>query len=151
MEKEYSEVEKRQVLEQFEKEQERLYLQGKRIVYVIAIINIIGAVVSAFIRFNFVTLIVQIELSLALLFGVPWVKYLFAVGLGLSGFLTLYLLLEHIDFSSQLGMVIYLVFSLLYFIVSCIVLFTSKSVSEFLYEKPEVHRGYGKGSQRTGD
>lgn len=136
MEEEYSAAEKQQVLEQIEKEQKRLYQQGKIIVYVIAIINIIGAVVSAFTNFNFITfitLIVQIALSLALLCGVTWVRYLFAIGLGLSGFLALYLLSGQMDFSGQLGMVIYLVLTLIYAVASCIILFVSKSVSEFLY------------------
>lgn len=133
MEKEYSAVEKQQVLEQLEKKQKRLYLQGKIIVYVIAIINIIGAVVSAFTSFNFISLIVQIALSIALLCGVSWVRYFFAIGAGLSGLLTLYLLFGHIDFSVQSGIVIYLVLTLIYSIASCVVLFVSKSVSEFLY------------------
>ena len=133
MEKEYSAAEKQQVFEQLEKKQKRLYLQGKIIVYCIAIINIIGAVVSAFTNFNLITLIVQIALSIALLCGVSWVRYFFAIGAGLSGFLTLYLLFGHIDFSDHSGIVIYLVLTLIYSITSCIVLFASKSVSEFLY------------------
>ncbi len=132
MEKEYSAVEKQQVLEQLEKEQKRLYLQGKIIVYVIAIINVIGAVVSAFTSFNFITLIVQIALSIALWAGVSWVRYYFAIGAGIGAFLTLYLL-AHIDFSVQPGLVVYLILTLIYSIVSCVILFVSKSVSEFLY------------------
>lgn len=135
MEKEYSAFEKQQVFEQLEKKEKGLYLQGKIIVYVIAIINIIGAVVSAFTSFNLITLIVQVALSIALLCGVSWVRYFFAIGSGVSGFLALYLLLRHIDFSIQsgIGIVIYLVFTLIYSIASCVVLFMSKSVSEFLY------------------
>ena len=133
MDKEHSAVEEQQAFEQFEKRQERLYLQGKIIVYVLAILNIIGAIVSAFINLNLITLIIQITLSIALLRGVSWVRYFFAIGSGLSVLLILYLLCAHIDFSVQSGIVIYLVLTLIYSVASCVVLFTSKSVSEFLY------------------
>lgn len=133
MEKEYSATEKQQALEAFEKKQNRLYIQGKIIVFVIAILNIVSAAASVFIDLNLITLIVQIALSIALLCGVSWVRYFFAIGAGLSAFLSLYLLCVYMDFSVHLGIAIYLMITMIYSIVSCVVLFVSKSVSEFLY------------------
>ena len=133
MEKEYSATEKQQALEALEKKQNRLYIQGKIIVFVIAILNIVSAAASVFIDLNLITLIVQIALSIALLCGVSWVRYFFAIGAGLSAFLSLYLLCVYMDFSVHLGIAIYLMITMIYSIVSCVVLLVSKSVSEFLY------------------
>lgn len=134
MEEEYSASEKQQVIEELEKTHQRLYLQGKIIVFVIATINAVGTIVSAFLNFNLVTLIVQIALSIMLLCGVPWVRYFFAIGAGMSSFLSLYLLFTDLNYAGvNSGYVIYLVIMLVYSIASCIVLFASKSVSEFLY------------------
>ena len=133
MEKEYSATEKQQALEALEKKQNRLYIQGKIIVFVIAILNIVSAAASVCIDLNLITLIVQIALSIALLCGVSWVRYFFAIGAGLSAFLSLYLLCVYMDFSVHLGIAIYLMITMIYSIVSCVVLFVSKSVSEFLY------------------
>lgn len=133
MEKEYSATEKQQALEALEKKQNRLYIQGKIIVFVIAILNIVSAAASVFIDLNLITLIVQIALSIALLCGVSWVRYFFAIGAGLSAFLSLYLLCVYMDFSVHLGIAIYLMITMIYSIASCVVLFVSKSVSEFLY------------------
>ncbi len=139
MEQEYSAEEKQQMIEHYKKSQDRLYVQGKIIVFVIATLNVIGAIGSAFVDFNIISLIIQIALSISLFCGVSWVRYFFAVGACLSCFYTLYLLLVGIDFStanSNSGkylLIAYLIFMLIYSITSTIVLFKSKSVSEFLY------------------
>ena len=58
MEKEQLTTEEQQVLDKIEKQQARLYLRGKIIVYVIAIVNALGAIVSVFTNFNFFSLII---------------------------------------------------------------------------------------------
>ncbi len=134
MQEEYLTTEEQQVLDELEKNQNRLYKQGKIIVSVIAISNIIGAVVSAFVNFNLLLLIVQIILTIALICGVSWVRYLFAVSAGLNSFLSLSLLFGYLDFQAvNPAVVTYIVLLLVYSIASCVVLFASKAVSEFLY------------------
>ncbi len=133
MEKEQLTTEEQQVLDKIEKQQARLYLRGKIIVYVIAIVNALGAVVSVFTNFNFFSLIIQLVLSIALLGGFSWARYFFAVRAGISAFLTLPAISEAVELSLQPGVVAYLIVMLVFSIASSVVLFASKAVSEFLY------------------
>ena len=133
MEKEQLTTEEQQVLDKIEKQQARLYLRGKIIVYVIAIVNALGAVVSVFTNFNFFSLIIQLVLSIALLGGFSWARYFFAVRAGISAFLTLPAISEAVELSLQFGVVAYLIVMLVFSIASSVVLFASKAVSEFLY------------------
>ena len=127
------------VLEEIEVSQEALYSRGKTIVAIIAAVHIVGAIISAFVQFNLISLVVQIALAIALLCGVTWVRYLFAVNAGLSCLTSFYLLFMGTDFTaipSSIGRLLlgaYLVISMLYSVAVCIVLFKSKAVSEFLY------------------
>jgi len=132
-----TEQEKKDALESFEQQQTRLYRTGKIIVFVIATVNVVGTVVSSFINFNFFTLVVQIALSIALYMGVSWVRYFFAVSGAITAALNLYMLniimgesgaaAEHPAVAAFLG--VYTVYA----IASCIILFKSRGVSEFLY------------------
>ncbi len=127
------------VLEEAETSQEKLHARGKTIVLIVAIVHILGAILSAIVQFNLVTLVVQIALAIALLCGVSWVRYLFAVNAGLSYLTSFYLLFIGTDFTaipSVIGRFLlgaYLVISMLYSVAACVVLFKSKAVSEFLY------------------
>jgi len=133
MEKEQLTTEEQQVLDKIEKQQARRYLRGKIIVYVIAIVNALGAVVSVFTNFNFFPLIIQFVLSIALLGGFSWARYFFAVRAGISAFLTLPAISKAVELSLQPSVVAYLIVMLVFSIASSVVLFASKAVSEFLY------------------
>lgn len=137
MEPIYTPEEKQRMIEEHAQKQKRLYTHGKIIVTVIAMVNIVGTIAASFLSFNLFQLIIQIVLSIALLMGVSWVRYLFAVGAALSCFLSFYLLLATdyslMSASGKALLISYLIFTLCYSIISCILLFTSKSVSEFLY------------------
>lgn len=114
----------------FEKEHGKQYHIGKAIVFTIAAANIIIATISACFSFDFMTLIIQILLSIALFYGSSWVRYLFAIGAALSLVLLFYHFANTLGFSNMFA----IVYSA-YCIVSSIVLFASKSVSEFLYRQ----------------
>lgn len=126
--------EREKVLEEFDAKKERQYKAGKVIVVTIALVNIAGTIVSSFINFNLFTLMVQIALSIALLCGVGWVRYFFAIGAALSSFLILYTL-AYAGSSVPAYLVVITVIYLVYCIISSIILFASKSVSEFLYSQ----------------
>lgn len=140
MDENISELESQAALEQFRKKREEMYSKGQAIVVVISVINIIGNILTAFLNFNLLTLIISIALSVALLSGVSWVRYWFAIALAIRAMQILYLLIGgNIDFSTgtNLGIVIILLLIIYtaYCIFSCIVLFSSNSVTEYMYSK----------------
>lgn len=142
MEKELTEMEKQQAIEEFEAKQNRRYKRGKAFVFVIAGINIVFAILSVILNFNLIKLGIQIALSAALVCGITWVKYLFAIRSAIDAFSLLLLLLGGVvDISSSnpkyagYFVVVYLVLALCYSIASTVLLFTSKDISEFLYSQ----------------
>lgn len=131
-----TEFKKEQALKEFDEKQEKLYKTGKAIVFIIATIEIVSAIFSIFINFNFLTLILRIALSIALFSGVVWVRYFFAASSALSAFLVFFALMSNAAESNiPINIIVYMVFFLIYAIISSILLFTSKSVSEFLYRQ----------------
>ncbi len=131
-----TEQEKVQSILKFHKKQQRNYMVGKIIVITIATINTLLSLMSFFIDFDYISLVIQIILIIALLYGVVWVRYLFAIGSMLSVYFLLKLLTNgYIVMFTSTYSVIYTVFLLTYSLISCILLFTSKSVSAFLYKQ----------------
>lgn len=119
-------------LAEFEAKQGKRHFIGKLIVMIIALLNILFSVMSAIANFNIFSLIIQITLSIALFLGVTWVRYLFAIGSGLSVMLGFYLLMVVISDPPVL-ITVFLVTNMAFNIISSILLFTNKCVSEFLY------------------
>jgi len=118
------------------KRQGRNFATGRIIVYAIAGFNAVGALASAFLAFNFIVLIVQIALSIALVAGVSWIRYLFAVGAALNALralLGLFLGLSEGVMTPAFGIVS--VFVLAYSVAACILLLRSQAVSDFLYKQ----------------
>jgi hypothetical protein len=108
---------------------------GKIILIAIAVINIVSTIFTNLIlNFNLLALVVQIALSFALMSGVNWVRYLFAVGAGLAAFITL-IYITTPGVVLPVWMIAYFVLNTIYSIVVCVVLFVSKSVSEYIYER----------------
>jgi DNA-binding transcriptional MerR regulator len=126
--------EQQKALSEFEAEQKRSYALGRTIVFAIAGLNIAASIVSFIINLNFINLILSVILSGALLLGVSWVRYLFAIGSALSAVMLMVLLFGAGGISSLpvIGVVV-LVAYLAFSVASCIVLFKSRSVSDFLY------------------
>lgn len=140
MEQEYYSQEKEHALREFEASHEKLYTRGKTIVFTIALLNVVSAVISSVIDFSLLQLAVQIALSIALFRGVSWVKYFFIIGAGLSCCISVSLLLKNETYwiaslNQTIGILLiaYLVLNLCYSIIVAILLFKSRAVSEFLY------------------
>jgi len=104
---------------------------GRTVVYVIAIINVVMAGASAAVNFNLISLIVQIVFSVALCAGVAWVRFLFAAGAGFNAITTL-MLLTTAAAELPLWMPFVIVFNVVICAASCVTLFYSESVREFM-------------------
>ncbi|HBT63725.1 MAG TPA: hypothetical protein DEB10_03565 [Ruminococcaceae bacterium] len=122
--------------EEFERKQNRLYQKGKVIVAAIAIVNVADGILSAVIRLNLFILIVEIALSIALFSGITWVRYLFATGYALGILQFLFLLLGGtVDFSDAPQYIVLMLILMAINLASCILLFKSKSITEFMYSQ----------------
>ncbi|MFF2885350.1 MerR family transcriptional regulator [Paenibacillus sp. NPDC057967] len=125
-------TEREQEYGRFVERQAKQFKRGKTIVYSIAISNILMAVVSFFLNFNILWLIIQIILAICLISGVTWVRYLFAVGAALAVFLSVQLLVLSVS-EGLIGFSIYSIVVIAYSGISSFLLFKSEAVSEFLY------------------
>ena len=124
---------KEQMFIEFETKQAKRLRTGKIIVNAIASVNILMTIFhSIFVSFNLFPFIIQIVLSIALMSGVAWVRYLFAVGAALGAMLILYILAVGAYFLSP-ALIIFSIVVATYGIVCSALLFTSKCVSEYIY------------------
>ena len=130
--------EKEDIIEAYQLNMQRRYCRGKLIVYIIAICNIIFTLLGNCLgNFNIINIIVQIGLSIALLNGVNWARWLFVIGAVLTLLFTLYIYTSTINITNQIP-VSFVVLSILVAIESLIggsLLAFNKSVSEFFYDQ----------------
>ena len=133
--------EKEQAWVEFQKRQNIRIRIGKTIVIIIAAVNFIWSIINAFTGQNpllaIFTVVVQLILSIALIMGVGWIRYLFAIVAGLS---VISGLASFINPNSALMLsdptalaIVFVLLSIAFNIASCILLFFNKCVSEFLY------------------
>lgn len=118
--------------ELFLKRQARQFKRGKYSIIAISAFNILMSLLSFVSNGNLLTLIVQIVLSICLILGVVWVRYLFAVGAALSTLVNIPMLFYAVD-SSELFIVVFSAIYLIFSAVACVLLFKSEAISEFLY------------------
>jgi DNA-binding transcriptional MerR regulator len=118
--------------ELFQKRQARKFKLGKYSIIAIAVINVLMALLAFYGNGNLLTLTVQVVFSICLFLGVTWVRYLFAVGAALSTLANIPLLLYSVD-AGDLLIVIFYAFYFIYSAVTCVLLFKSEAISEFLY------------------
>ena len=123
---------KEQMIKDFENKQDKMIRTGKIIVIVIASVNIIMTIITFIGNFNLFSLIIQIVLSIALLSGVAWVRYLFAVSAAMGTIILLYILTSGEVYLTTPFVIISLV-AAAYTVICSILLFTSKCVSEYMY------------------
>lgn len=117
-------------LDEFDKIQKKIYNRGRAIVITIVVITIGGS----FFNFNLLIFILRTVFSLSLFTGAPWVRYLFATFAGIAAFYYLWLL-GFIRTASVPLVTIALFANMLYCIAVSVIMFTSKSVSEYFYVK----------------
>ncbi|MDE7418419.1 MAG: hypothetical protein K2N44_19295 [Lachnospiraceae bacterium] len=128
-------------LDEFDERQERSYERGRKLVYLIAGINILSDIVLIFIsqEFQFIKFVIHVALSVALIYGVTWVRYLYIV----SGILTILVtimalpeLVSLIRLSAVSGIyVLVLVLTACYAVAMVVILLFSNGVKEYMYRK----------------
>ena len=129
----FTNEQKEQMMKEFESKQAKMLRTGKVIVIVIASVNIIMTILSSIVgNFNLFSFIIQIVFSIALLSGVAWVRYLFAAGAAIGTVMLLYILMSGEHYLTP-ALVIILLVAAAYSIICSVLLFTSKSVSEYMY------------------
>lgn len=135
-ERPFSDDEKDSIISDYEMKQKKLYRRGKLIVTTIAISNVVIEILgSVFVSFNVIQLIVQIAFSIALYWGVRWVRWLFVIGSALNVFFALQMLYFFIDIGESIPILlgVILILDVVYAVGTGVLLIFSKSVSEFLY------------------
>ena len=127
-----SKEERAQLVEEFEVRQKRQFQLGRVIVFAIAGLNVLFVLLASFLQFNFISLLLNVAVSIALCFGVSWVRYLVIFFSALSVLRGLVLLVgAAAELTPLLALII--VSLLAYNVASCILLLRSQAVSDFLY------------------
>jgi len=134
-----SQEQKEQALIDYEMRLNKRISVGKTIIIAIAILEILSSIFSAIANANIFTLIISVIISVALLSGKTWARYLFAAGMVINVIFISYVLIENNAAPSFNALpsvtVIILLINLVYAISCTVLLFTSKSVSEYMYSK----------------
>lgn len=126
------------ILEQGEKGLDKHYHNGKIIVLIIAILNVIFSIIGNYIgNWNILNIIVQMGLSLALYNGVRWVWGLFTVCTFFEALFIPFTFLSYINkgITLHVGMLIWIALGYINAAVSFSLLAYNKSVSHFLNDK----------------
>ena len=131
---------KQEAFEQYQRRQQKLYNRGQAIVIAIALINIvisiISPIVSGFTIGSIFSIVIDVILSVCLIMGVVWVKWLFIITSAIASFVQFLLLYSFIN-DSSLGVPLFIVciISLAYRLTCAILLFSNKGVEEYLYSQ----------------
>ena len=125
-------------LDAFEQRQMRSFERGKRLVWLIAGVNILFDLINIFVSndFQIVQFAVHVALSAALVYGVTWVRYLYAVAGILTVIVTILALpglVSLMQVSAVSGIYIaVLILTVCYSATSAVILLFSKSVKEYM-------------------
>ena len=128
-------------LDAFEQRQMRSFERGKRLGWLIAGGNILFDLINIFVSndFQIVQFAVHVALSAALVYGVTWVRYLYAVAGILTVIVTILALpglVSLMQVSAVSGIYIaVLILTVCYSATSAVILLFSKSVKEYMYRK----------------
>ncbi len=120
--------------ERFAERQARQYRLGKIYIVTIASLNIAMELLGSVVQFDLFSLIIQTALSIALLAGVSWVRYLFAVGAALSVLLNAALLFNYAA-DIPAAWTVVTIGHMIYSAAACVLLFKSEAIGEFMYKQ----------------
>ncbi len=112
--------------------------KGRKIVFVIATIYIVSAVLSFFVNWNIISLGISIALSIALYRGVAWVRWFYVIGGAIGFIIEIFALLGYAQQLSVLPVWYWVLSGIttVISIVAIIFLFANKEVKTFLlYQK----------------
>ncbi|MCL6457873.1 MAG: MerR family transcriptional regulator [Gorillibacterium sp.] len=129
-----SKEEREQQYQQYLKRQKGQFTRGKVIVFSLAAINMMSALISAVYDFHFLSLALNIIFSIALFFGVTWIRYFFALAATYGVFSSVVLILGHAnELNLTTGLILLILLQMIYGVVSSVLLFRSQAISEFMY------------------
>lgn len=112
--------------------------KGKIIVYAIAICNIVFTLLNNLLgEFSILNIIIQMGLSLALLMGVNWVRWLFVIGSGLALFCYVCIFSYMLHTENQVPMILMVLsyLSPLQAAISGYLLVFNRSVADYFYDQ----------------
>lgn len=128
-------------LDEFDDRQRRSFERGRMLVYLIVGVNLLFDIITIFIthEFEFLKFVVHVALSVALLYGVAWVRYLYAA----SGILTVVVsvmalpgLVSILNGSAGAVIIVVLLLPITAFsAATAVILLFNKSVQEYMYRK----------------
>lgn len=128
-------------LDQFAETQRRIFKRGKLLVYLIAGINILSDIINIYIsrEFHLIEFVIHVALAAALIYGITWVRYLYAV-VGVLTILSIIPALPElvrlIHMSAISGVyILILMLPICFIAASAMILIFSKSVKEYMYTK----------------
>ncbi len=137
----YTEHEKEEAFLEHKRRQEKLYNQGKLLIIIIAVMQVSSMLLQLVTGGSAFSLIINGALTVALCFGIRWVRYFLATTNAISLITNLIVLFAFIGTPAETPQLIQsrgVVFASLIFSIACclfisVTLFFSKSVTEFLY------------------
>ncbi len=123
---------KKKGIQEFEKAQMRLYKNGRLYVWIFSIVHIIFLIIYCIFEPNAILpSIIDVTLIVGFIFGHETVRFLFALMTASRALSSFNLMLEF--YSINKGISIFFAIMTVYNIVFCKLLFSSKSISEYLY------------------
>lgn len=131
-----NEAEKLAAIEEYEKNYQKRYETGKKIVAVIVIINLLATTISAIADFNLFTVVINVAFSVALFFGVSWVRYLFSALCAIDALVyssLIFALLSYPQDVPPTPLIFLFVVLTAYKIAVAVLIAFNKSVADFLY------------------
>jgi hypothetical protein len=133
MESLLSKEEREAILKEREDRLARNYKRGKIIVAVISVAWTIFTIISIFVNFSIMALIINISAAWALWFGIKWIRVYFAftVVVGLISFLAILFRFELMVEIPAWGLA-FIIIQLVFGIISSILLFKDKGVIDFM-------------------
>jgi DNA-binding transcriptional MerR regulator len=127
-----SKEEREQLVKDFEARQRRQFQLGRLIVFGIAGLNVLFVLIGSYFQLNLISILLNIAVSIALCFGVSWVRYLFIFSSALNVLRGLALLIgAAAELTLPVGL--FIAALLAYNVASCILLIKNQAVSDFLY------------------
>ena len=118
--------------------------QGRLMVGVILIINIVLNIITIFIGTATLPQLISQSILMILLFvGFNWARFLLAITIGLGAILSIVLVMPNMieEVSEGLSSPLTFIFTIVFIIcqiVICVLLVTSKNIKEYLYDKRSV-------------
>jgi len=127
---------KAQALQETEDKRKKRLFAGRVITYSVASSNIALSVLSAAGDFDALTFVIQMAFSAALFTGLPLSRYLFTFGVGLNAYLVFSAPMASEAAQAVPAWVTTVIWGqLAYSVVTCFMLYASKYVGEFMYER----------------